>query len=187
MKKNIQRGFTLVEMLVVVAVIALVLPAVFTIVFTILRQQAKIYAIQEVKRQGDFILNNMRTTLKNNAVTVHSGVPSASNEICNTLGSSSTPSASLYFKDKYNNYFWYTSDGTKIASNSSITGATSDLTSSRVKVSTGTPLDISCFRGASFAAPIISITYGITFNTTSLRPEDTVSFDYKTKVQLRNL
>ena len=182
----IKKGFTLIEVLVVVSVISLVLPAVFTIVFLILRQQAKVYVLQEVKRQGDFVLNNMRTTIKNNAVTVHSGVPTSANQVCNSVGSSSVAGTTLYFKDSLNNYFWYTSDGTKIASNSSIPSTTTDLTGSKVNIPAGTPLTISCFRGGSFSAPIISVSYGISYNTTSLRTEDNASFDYKTKIQLRN-
>ncbi len=176
-------------MLVVVGVVALVLPAIFSIVLAILRQQSKIFALQEVKRQGDFVLNNMRTVLKNEAVAVYTGIPSDSNLICNQTGSVSTAGATLYFKDKYNNYFWYTSDGTKIASNSSISGVTTttDLTSGRIRIDPDTPLSVTCFRGASFASPIISVSYGVEFSTASTRPEDNASFDYKTKIKLRSL
>ena len=173
-------------MLVVVTVVALILPAVFAIVFTILQQQAKIYSLQEVKQQGDFVLNNIRVNLKNSAISIHSAVPPTSaNRVCATTGSSFS-SGQLYFADKYNNYFWYSSDASSIASNSSIAGATVALTGSKVKPTSGTPLSIQCYRGATFAAPITSISYGVTFNTTSTRPEDTTSFTYNTKVQLRN-
>ncbi len=180
-----KKGFTLIEMLVVVGVVALILPAVFSIIFTILRQQAKIYALQEVKRQGDFVLNNMRTVLKNSAVTVHSGTPPTdSNLVCATASGPS--SGQIYFKDRFNNYFSYAVDSAQlIASSSSIPSTSTGLTNDKVKVEEGT-FSIKCERGAAFSPPIISISYVVEYDSASSRPEDTASFTYQTKIQLKS-
>ena len=64
-KINFQKkGFTLIEMVVVVGVIGFVLPILFAIVFLIIQQQARIYSLQEVKKQGDQALFSMRGTVK---------------------------------------------------------------------------------------------------------------------------
>lgn len=187
------KGFTLIEMLVVVGVVSFILPAVFAIIFTILRQQAKIYALQEVKRQGDFVLNTIRMNLKNNATTIHTAFPPTdSNQVCNSTGSSG--SGTLYFQDRVNNYFSYVvindSNGIPlIASNSSIPASnpypatTTNLTNDKTKT---TSFSISCIRNASFSPPVIGISYQLQYNTTSTRPEDIASFTYQTKIQLRS-
>ncbi len=181
MFKN-NKGFTLIEMLVVVGVVALILPAVFAMIFSILRQQSKLYALQEIKRQGDFVLNNIRTNLKNSAVTVHTATPPTdSNLICNLASAPST--VPLFFKDRFNNYFSYALSGDLIASNSSVPSATTSLTNNRVKV---VALSISCSRNATFSPPIVSISYTVQYNTNSTRPEDTASFTYQTKMQLKS-
>src|SRR3989338_581338 len=176
-----KKAFTLIEMLVVVGVIAFILPVVFTIVFAILRQQAKIYALQEVKRQGDFILGNIRTNLKNSAATVHSGPPDESNLVCNTANSSN--SGPLYFRDRFNNNFWYSTNSDIVASNSSILEATLNLTNDKVRVES---ISISCERQATFSSPVISISYTVDYDTSSTRAEDKASFNYQTKIQLRS-
>ena len=171
-------------MLVVVGVVALILPAVFSIIFTILRQQAKIHALQEVKRQGDFTLNTMRTTLKNYAATIHSGTPPTdTNLVCATANGPS--SGQIYFKDRFNNYFSYSLDNSIVASSSSIPvfPTNTNLTNNKVTVSS---LIIKCERGAAFSPPIISISYVVEYDSASSRPEDTASFTYQTKIQLKS-
>lgn len=183
--KYTKKGFTLIEMLVVVGVVALILPAVFSIVFAILRQQAKIYALQEIRRQGDLVLNTMRTALKNYAVTAHSTTPPQdANLVCVTSGSSST--GQIYFKDRFNNYFSYSVDSSEIiASSSSIPSATTNLTNSKVKIDPAF-FSIKCERINASSPPVVTIHYLVEYNSSSTRPEDTASFTYQTKIQLKS-
>lgn len=188
MLRNTKWGFTLIEMVVAVAVVALILPAIFAMVFAVLRQQSKLYALQEIKRQGDFVLNTIRVNIKNNGATIHSAEPpSDSNLLCATANTSG--SGTLYFQDRFNNSFSYAivndSNGVPlIASSSSITPVSPlYLTNSKVRASN---LSISCTRNAAFSPPILNISYELEYNTTSTRPEDIASFTYQTKMQLKS-
>ncbi len=172
-------------MLVVVGVVALVLPAVFSIVFSILRQQAKVYALQEIRRQGDFVLNSVRTTLKNYAVSVHSASPpDDTNQLCVAPGTSS--SGQIYFKDRFNNYLSYSVDSENIiASSSSIPSSSINLTNNKVRVDPS-EFSIKCERSRVSAPPIITVSYVLEYNSNSVRPEDNASFRYQTKIQLKS-
>lgn len=181
----IRRGFTFIEMLVVISVIGLALPVLFSLILTILQQQTKIYRLVEVKRQGDYILNIMENNIRNNASSIYSGVPNPNdtNLICDTSGSSGSGS---YFKDKLGNWFHYLNLD-KVSSQSSTTSQLFDLTNSKVRVSN---FSISCNRKSSFSPPIVTVTFNICYNTgvdcSSSRPEETASMTYQTKIKLRN-
>jgi len=71
-KKNNKTGFTFIELIVTISIVAFTLPALFAIVFSIFRQQAKITALQEVKKQGDNLLSRMKSTIENSALKIYS-------------------------------------------------------------------------------------------------------------------
>ncbi|MBI2049778.1 type II secretion system protein [Candidatus Roizmanbacteria bacterium] len=185
-----QIGFTLMEVIVVVGIIAILTPALFAIVFGILRQQAKVQALKQAKREGDFLLQNIENNIRNYALSIHSGPPDDTNIECN---SSSPPknayqSSPMYFKDKFGNWFKYDiaaggSNNTKIASDSSLTNADADLTTSKVDVQGFTQ---TCTSTSAFSPAVVSIQFTINYNTDSVRPEDTGVLTYKTKVKLRS-
>ncbi|MBI2051948.1 prepilin-type N-terminal cleavage/methylation domain-containing protein [Candidatus Roizmanbacteria bacterium] len=183
--RNFSRSFTLIEMLVVVAVVALALPAVFTIIFSILKQQTKIYTLQETKRQGDFLLNSIKTTIRTSAISIHSDTPATGdNGICKTAQSSAAGSSTMYFLDSLNNTFGYRLDADKVSSASSISNASGDLTNpDKVKI---LAFQMSCKRTGTFSPPIATISFTAQYNTTSTRPEDIASFNYQTKIQLKS-
>ena len=66
--KKFNKGFTLIETIVVIAVIGLTLPVLFATILTLMRQQIKIYRLSQVKREGDYIINLMENTIRNRAV-----------------------------------------------------------------------------------------------------------------------
>lgn len=178
---KIIKGFTLIETVVVVAVVGLVLPAIFTVIFVLIGQQTKINRLSEVKKQGDYVLNSISVLIKNNAVSIHSGIPTAGNEKCLNDGSSYGPVSSLYFLDKKNDRFRIWRNGDKISSASAIT--TSDLTTTKVTISN---FLIGCEKNTLFSPATVSLSFFVSYNTTSTRPEETASLFYQTLIFLRN-
>ncbi len=176
-------SFTLIETVVVVGVIALVLPSLFAIVFAILQQQTKIIRLQEVKKQGDFVLGTIKTEIKNSAVSIHSDEPSTDlNKICQTMA----VEEAAYFKDRNSNWFrFYTPLGTtKIASESA--AGSSDLTNDKVLIN---DFSINCYKTSDYSSAIVDIKYEICYNNgtvcSSSRPEENVTLTYQTKIKLR--
>lgn len=186
--KKVHVGFTLIEMIVVIAVIAVTLPSVFAIVFTIVRQQTKIYRISKVKKEGDYILNLISNAIKNSAVSIHSSSPATTlNEIC-LLVQSPAPTTSLYFQDSTNNWFGYLSASNTISSASSNLGSPAALNSNIILINN---FSIGCEKTASFSNANILFSFDICYNTgsglcTSTRPEETASLHYQTRVKMRN-
>jgi prepilin-type N-terminal cleavage/methylation domain-containing protein len=50
-----KKGYSLVEVLIVITLIGIILPGVFSIVTVILRQQLVIYELSTIKREGDAV------------------------------------------------------------------------------------------------------------------------------------
>ena len=175
-------SFTLIEVVVVIGVIGLVLPALFTIVFAILQQQTKIIRLQEVKKQGDFILGTIKTEIKNSAISIHSGQPPTDlNKVCQTT----SVEVAAYFKDRNGYWFrFYLSEGTKIASESA--SGLSDLTNDKVLINS---FSINCYKPGDYSPAIVDIKYELCYNNgavcTSSRPEENAILTYQTKIKLR--
>lgn len=183
---GVKKGFTFIEMVVVIGVIALILPAIFAIIFVILQQQTKIIRLSEVKRQGDYVLNVMENTVRNYAVSNHSGWPvTDANIVCATT--IAVPQSSSYFKDKSNNSFGYELDTGQIVSKSSLIADTF-LTTTKVVVS---GLSLVCTRSQTYSPPVVSLNFDICYNVgsgncISTRPEETATLHYQTSIKLRN-
>lgn len=177
-----KRGFTFVELIIVVGVIAVALPALFSILFIVIRQQVKIYYLSEVKRQGDYALNIIENTIRNSGQKIVDG---NGNDLCTTANSTGSIST---FRDRYNNTFSFSVPlgTTKISSSSSIlAGGSVDLTSNKVRV---TNFSIICSRTEEFSTPLVSVSFdvsqasaaGITPN-----PNESASLEYRTKIKLK--
>jgi prepilin-type N-terminal cleavage/methylation domain-containing protein len=176
-----RRGFTFIEMMVVVVVLSVALPAIFTIALIIFRQQLKVFALQTVKREGDTVFNTIMVNLKNNAVSVHNGyIATDSNEVCTTSSYNGSP---IIFKDAYSNSFYFPLNGDTVSSVSSIPKATVNLSDSTVSLKN---FLMTCSRPSSAAAPIITVSYDVVYKTSSTRTEDTAKLHYATKIRLRN-
>ncbi len=181
-------GFTLIETIVVVAVIGLTLPVLIGAVFVMVRQQTKIIRLSQVKREGDYIINLMENTIRDKAVSIHSGQPDDTNIICKIVGT--PPSApSLYFFDRDKQWFGYIFDTSAIASKSADLDnlpnvLTYVLTSSKSKVSA---FSIGCSRVTDFSAPVVTLSFDICYETCNMaRPEDYAKLHYQTRIKLRN-
>ncbi|NMB83755.1 hypothetical protein GYA28_00520 [Candidatus Roizmanbacteria bacterium] len=188
-KPYLKRSFTLIESLVVVGVIGLVLPAIFSITFIIIQQQTKIIRLQEVKKQGDFVINTVENLIRNNAVSIHSTYPfTDDNEICDNPAVGAAEEAA-YFKDKFGQRFrFFVPAGTTKVASESADGSSIDLTNSDIRVEPAT-FKIRCYKPSAYSSSIVEISFNICYavgsSCTSSRPEETATLDYQTKVVLK--
>lgn len=181
--KSWMRGFTLIEFLVVFSIVTLVIPSLFGLTYTLIRQQGRIIALQVVKRQGDLVLNHMKTTIRNNARGVYNGTLAAPSALCTTAGSNSSNNTKVYFQKSTlaSSYFGYS---TTVDAGSSRTllqyestgAATTQLTSTALSVSA---ISIGCSRTTDYSNPVLTISYTLT------EPVNNVSLTYQTAITLR--
>lgn len=180
-------GFTFIEMLIVVAVLAIALPALFSVLFVILKQQNKIYRLSEIKRQGDFAVSVMSNTIRNHAEATYSSTTMTdANRVCADADEEySLP----YFQDNTNGASWfrYSFSSNKIASASSVAGASGDLTNSLVVVqANGAEPLIKCERAGLYSPPTVVIKFTMCYQSCSLtNPADIASMDYSVRVPLK--
>lgn len=186
-----KKSFTLIEMLVVIAVVSLVVPAIFAIIFGIMRGETKVYRLSRVKEEGDFVLNTIANTVRNNALTLHSATPiSDANTVCRDAGTSA--SLPIYFVDQEGQWFNFSSSANYIASDSANFADPLNLNSSRTVVSN---LTMSCDRDAVYSGATVSLSFDVCYynasdtcppTVASIRPEEKAWLHYQTKIKLRN-
>ena len=189
-----KKGYTFLEVLAVITVIGLTLPTLFTIVYSILRQQSKINALMKTRNEGDYALALIENLIKNSSVGVYStsDVSDPTKQRCNNpvtsprypVSGGTEDGSNIYFKDKFSHWFQLYSNSGIISSDSSILNASSDLTTSKVVISN---FKIYCETASTFSTPLISISFQVRYNTTSLRPEEVATFNYQTKIKIRNI
>lgn len=68
--KDKRKGFSLLEIIVVLGVLALLLPTVFGVVYIIMQQQQRIYRLTETKKQGDLIMSYLKESISRSAVGI---------------------------------------------------------------------------------------------------------------------
>lgn len=171
------------EILVVTGIIGIMIPVIFTVVFAIVRQEARVFALNTVKTQGDFILNNMKFNIRNYAISVHSANPATdANEVCTTSSPSPAVQNPLVLRDRDGNSFFYSVTAGAIASNSSQLATPLALTTAKVQV---TGLTMSCNMPSQFSAPIVTVSYTVNY-VSSVTGEAAASLPYQTKIKLRN-
>jgi hypothetical protein len=171
-------------------VVGLTLPAIFTIFMVLLQQQEKIYRLSTTKREGDYIINLIENTIKNEAVTILSSnspiPPDSTNTKCDNDSTSYSSISSLYFLNKDGLWFGYLINGNAISS-SSASLASINLTSSKTRISS---FSMSCSRTYAFSQPSVSLSFDIEFcsnvGCSQTRPEEISSLHYQTKIKLRN-
>jgi len=183
-----KKGFSFIELVVVMGVIGVSLPVLFAIFFGVANQQVKIQRLSEVKRQGDYVLNVMETIIRSEAKNIFQtySAPTFSNERCAATGSSyqSSSGTNFYFKDKSGNEFRFYILSDKIASESSKLTSTRELTTSNVRIS---DFVISCTRNNIGTPALVTIAFGVDYNTASTRVEETTAvLHYQTSIKLRN-
>lgn len=189
MKNSHKKGFSLLEMIVVIAVIALVLPAVFAIVFSILKQQVSVYKLTEEKRQADNILNILKNNIRP-AVGVYSDM--IGTEVCtggrypgntNTFSHGGTdPNYPMLFKDKLNHYFQFYINSSNNEFYYQIDNTANPVTNSKVTVSS---FNIACEKDTSYSPSVLDINFSVSYGTTTT-DTDTIPIVYHTRIVIRN-
>lgn len=170
-----KKGFTLIELVIVLGVLGVLLPAIFAIFIAHVRAQTKVLVLQEVKRNGDAVLNSITTLIKADARGLEN---QAGTPICAVAGSTSVDD--VYFTDVYDSRFMFHEVSGRIASESATTAY---LTSDKVNV---TNFALTCQRDSQFTAPLITVSFTVSQAATTTRAEESASLTYQTKVRLRN-
>lgn len=181
--KKFKNGFTFIEVLIVLGVVGLTIPALFAIFFAILQQQAKVFRLTEIKRQGDYALNIMSSTIRNNAKSLYSDATLVT-EQCDDAGENY--SSTVYFRDANNAWFTFGLSSSKISSSSSALAQAIDLTNTKTTIRNFT---LSCQRKADFSTPVIYISFDIDYTNgvgVTPIPNEQATMHYQTKVKLRS-
>ncbi len=177
MKKN--KGYTLIEVLIVITILGIIMPAVFSILFAILQQQAKISEITEVKRQGDYALQYMKEKISREAdgVIDNTGLLTlCDNPVQDT---SATAGADFIFQGT-SDFNFYTNAGILMFNQGLLT---TPLTASPIVIS---DFQIACIKKSTYASPIIMFSFRVTFNRASQDVQlGTTELLYQSRVRLR--
>lgn len=98
-----KKGFTLIEIIIVIGVLSILLPIFTNIFFNLSRLQVQLSILQELKEQGDFVQNQIMNTVRGSATSIDStcaGFPSMPN----------TNQAQICFYDTGNTPFGFVVD-----------------------------------------------------------------------------
>jgi len=170
-----KKAFTFVEILVVLGIVSLTLPSLFAIIFTIFQQEARIYALKDVKQQGDYVLENIKFTIQQKALKIVD--EDYENDVCPLLTSPTpTPAPQIHIIDNDQNTFVYFVDAYKIASESSI-GTRSYLTNSRVRIENP---GFYCYKTNSFSPSVVVVSFDVSNSAAD------ITLPYRTSFKLRS-
>lgn len=165
---GIKRGFTLVELLVVVTILATVGVLATNMFFQILKGASKTEVLKRVKQEGNYALSVIEK-MSRNALEVED-----MKSVCD-----GNYRSSLTIKNQDEATTSFSCTGTTIASNSA------DLTSSQVRVSSDCNQFIKCTQTGS-APAVVEIKFSLSQAGSPTRPEEKASVDFQTTVSLRN-
>lgn len=189
MKSNnkTQKAFTLVEVIIVVAILGIVLQIVATILVTIMRQQTAIIRFGDVKKEGDQILARIKSEIQTKAKNTYNDTAPGT-EICTSA--SATNMLGEYFSKKTGGYFAInrvlpnlpTTPG-KITFIDVTAGTTIDLSSKKVNI---TGVTFECVKLGTYANKLIAIDFDIQATTNLMIAEGNPKLHYSTKVLIKD-
>jgi type II secretory pathway pseudopilin PulG len=178
-----RESFTLIEMIIVVGVLGFALPVLFAIMFIVIQQQTRIYALQEVKRQGDIAIFSIKSSIRQYGKLVANLSPYPNvTEICPPYPTPTlTPAPYIMVYDSSMADFSYKLINNKIASESSRNAISNNfLTDESVVVSN---LQFSCYRTNQFSPPIVWTSFTVTKSGTD---PNLPSMQYNSRFKLRS-
>ncbi len=189
---GIKKSFTFIEILIVLGITGIIIPVIFGIFFTIINFQLKIYRLSKIKNEGDYILNQLKYLIKDNAVSIHNDEPpNDNNQVClinNYPENPGSKNSSLYFLDKTNNYFRIYLENNRVSSYSSSIGLTY-LNSNQAYIEN---FSIRCQVGSSYySSPLVFIQFTICYRNNltnqclSERYEELNSLNYQSAIKLK--
>lgn len=174
-----QKAFTLVEVIIVVAILGVVLQIVASILVTIMRQQTAIIRFGDVKKEGDQIIERMKSEIYNRTANVTNG---ASTELC-TYGSDANMTTSGFFVDSQSTLFRFYQSGNRIVMSN---GASSSyLNSTKTKI-TASSLVVRCSRRGQFSNRLVLVSFDIESVVTAMQVEGNPTLHYSTLIMLKN-
>ena len=203
-KKHFKKAFTLVEVVVVVAILGISIPVIFSVITTVAKQQGKIYRLNEAKQQGDYALAYIRNYIRSNGGQLYRNLNAGElqNELCATEGVIVSQSGQdFYFEraDLPNRYFRIYNGRASIALDDGqreisqlffdTNGSVEELTTNKVKIEN---FEIKCLRKNLASQPFIHVSFLIyytgdsdSFDINIAPPDDIAILNYQTVVQLR--
>ncbi len=194
-----QKAFTMIEVIVVLAIIGIMMPIIFSVLFTVAKQQGKIFRLTEAKTQGDYALNFMKTYIQKNGGEVFQD-SDMQLEVCNDSAEPDNQYTALdgenfYFskRNSLSEYFQFRTVEYEFDS------ATDEhyyylifndnneelpLTTGRVSVRN---FYMSCFRKNAAEPPSIFFSFIVYYKTSlvSAGPEDIALLKYKGVIKMR--
>lgn len=184
---NIQKntcGFTLLEMLIVISIIGIVIPMMMGLFIVNLRSYVRVKTLAEVKKNGDFALDNIEAKIRDNIWAIYSN-ESGTSEICTTKSSLltqnyyTTETGEMYFKKSDGVIFSLSINNNRLVYSQSSNDY--DITSDNVIVDF---LRLSCNRSSEFSSPIVTVEFTVESKQQS-RAEDALSLNYYSKYKIR--
>lgn len=201
-----KRGFTLIEVVVVIAVISITLPVIFSVMTIVAKQQGKIFRLSEAKQQGDFALNFIQDYIQTNADEIYRSYDGNSylSPLCTEVGTAETTQTGtdFYFPKKQipNEYFRFLNQRATIALDGGGTreisqiflddnGETKRLTTNNVKIEN---FEMECYRKNADTPPFVKVAFIVyytgnsdAFNLNTAAKEELAILNYRTVIQLR--
>lgn len=180
-----EKGYTMIEMMVVIIIVGIVLPLVFSILYTIIQQQLKINRIVEVKKQGDYVLAFMKNKIESDAIRISSSTALADEKCTTTSPTYSSANGSFYFMNKLNQAFIYDASSGQLIQTNTATNLQTSLTTGKVVVKN---LTFKCIKRSTLGSPLVQISFTVEYNNTTPnpRPEEIAILSYKTKLRLNS-
>jgi len=187
---NTKKGFTLIEMIIVIAIVGVILPLVFSIIFVVLKQQARIHRIAETRRQGDSIMSFMKEKISTQVVEIRSlGGAAQCDDPGDIYPSSPSPDGrNFYFLDADGNIFYFLySSGNRRITYESFTPPPYISTALNSDTVIVTNFKIQCIKKTFSSPPLVQIAFDVKYrDRTPTVDEGEVVLPYRTKIRIRN-